>query len=189
MRVNLFAGPSAGKSLLAAHLFDRLRQDGFGIELVTEAIKPKAYRGEAPAVWASKDVFDEQLRRERDWIYSGVPHLVTDSPVLLQCYYMRHHGVREAAGCLVLARDWCADHPSLDIVLERSPAFAYQQAGRYQDLEGSERIDRELDAFLAGLGVEAARFPAHDREGVFRHVRQALLSADRDRQAEPGRAA
>lgn len=186
MRVNLYAGPGCGKSLLAAYLYDRLARDGWTVELTREAIKAAAYRRAVPAEWgAEKDVFDEQLRREREWLEAGVPdmHLVTDSPLLLNCFYAADRGAPGVVGCLELAREWEARHPSVNVFLKRSPAFAYAAAGRYQDRKAAELLDSRIAQFLRAERVEAHEFDAADRADVYDFVAARLWAARTPRAA------
>jgi hypothetical protein len=183
MRLCLYGGPGVGKSLLSLHLAERLRRDGYGVELVQEAIKPFAYRGTVPGPWHIKDIFDEQLRRERDWIYSGVPHLVTDSPLLIQCYYFAAHAQPEAAGCLQLARAWERDHEACHVLLERSPTIAYRAEGRYQDLAAARKIDGEMRAFLESEKVPFVAIDAADRFAIREHILGELARASGSKKA------
>lgn len=178
MRINLYSGPGVGKSLLAAYLFDSLARCGLRIELTREAIKPMAYRRQVPDDWGNKDVFDAQLQAERDWLEGGVPHLVTDSPLLLGCYYMAARSAAPTDGCLDHARRWERQHPSLNLFLKRSDLIGYQQAGRYQDRKEADRIDAALAAFLRGEGVEVFQFDAHERNDILDFVRVRLFEAD-----------
>lgn len=188
MRICLYSGPGCGKSLLASWLFDELRRGGTHVELVQEVIKPRAYRREWPTPWGNLGIFSEQLDRERDWLESGVTHIVTDSPIFLQCYYLAARNAKPALGCLALAREWEAEHRSLNVFLERSPEIQYQQAGRYQDKKEAEAIDVGIAEFLRAEGVEVYRHDAADRAGLLEHVRY-VLAHDNDDYADSPRAA
>ncbi len=175
MRLNLYAGPGAGKSKLAHFLADQLGRDGYPVELSAEVIKPDAYRGDWPTPWKNfSAIFAKQLDQERVWIESGVKHVVTDSPIFLQCFYMATRNAKPTIGCLHLARAWEEDFPAVNIFLDRSDRIQFEQAGRYQDKKESERIDASLLAFLETEGVECAHFDACDRVGIVQHIRDAI---------------
>jgi hypothetical protein len=177
MRVNLFAGPGCGKSLLAAYLYDRLARDGWTVELTREAIKPDAYRKAFSSEWGwNKALFDRQLDRERDWLEAGVAgmHLVTDSPLMLNCFYMADRVPDEAVGCLEHARAWERRHPSVNLFLRRSDRFGYQAAGRYQDKKAAELLDLRVAQFLRNEDIETFEFDAAARDDVVDFLRVRL---------------
>lgn len=177
MRVCLYAGPGAGKSKLALFLADQLGITAHAgpIEHVAEVIKPRAYRQQWPSPWENfSAIFAPQLEREREWLESGVSHIVTDSPIFLQCYYMAARNARPAIGCLHLAREWELEHPAINIFLERSSAIGYEQAGRYQDLKDAQRIDDTLKAFLNTEGIDCEHFDAADRPAILAFVTESL---------------
>ncbi len=178
MRINLYAGPGAGKSLVAAWLYDRLRIAGVRAELVREAIKPSAYAGKLPGEWEAIDFFTAQLQAERQWLNVGVPHVVTDSPLLLACYYQAMTDCPEADGCLTHARKFAERHPSVDVFLLRDDGFGYDAAGRYQDEAQSRLIDGEIMTFLVREGVSFVTVPVGDRETLFRVVYDAVRFAE-----------
>jgi hypothetical protein len=176
VRICLYAGPGAGKSKLAHFIADELGRDGFTLELASEVIKPRAYRLAWPSPWENfTNIMAPQLERERDWIESGVPHIVTDSPIFLQCFYMAARNAKPAIGCLHIARAWEEEHPAVNLYLERHAGGQYQQEGRYQDLKEAQRIDASLKAFLDAEGIECAHFDAFDRAEILKFVREALV--------------
>jgi hypothetical protein len=173
----LFSGPGVGKSKLAYFLADQLGREGFNIELSAETIKPRAYRGDWPSPWENfTQILAPQLEQERDWLESGVKHVVTDSPIFLQCFYMAGRNARPTIGCLHLARAWEEEHPAVNVFLVRSDKIQFEQAGRYQDLKESKKIDASLMSFLDTEGVECEFIDAHDRPAILEFIREALRS-------------
>lgn len=84
--INLWAGPGAGKSTLAAEVFVDLKRKGAKVELVTEFAKE--------LVWAKRfDCLDDQAyvtgtQHHRLWALKGrVDYVVTDSPLPLGIFY------------------------------------------------------------------------------------------------------
>jgi hypothetical protein len=181
MRINLYGGAGIGKSRLSEFLADSIGRAGVPIELVQEAIKPQAYRGEWPTPWGNHTIFSKQLERERNWLESGVPNVVTDSPIFLQCFYMARVNAPPTLGCLHTAREWEKSYPAFNIMLERSEDIKYQQAGRYQDQKEAEKIDTEIRRFLDGEGVTYTRVTACDRAGIL----ALALAAIRDEKPSP----
>jgi hypothetical protein len=97
--VNLFAGPGAGKSTMAASVFADLKRRGVCAELVTEFAKDLTWEGNQRALECQPYVFGQQLWRMQRLRDRGVEVIVTDSPLLLSTVYMpddwdyprRHH--------------------------------------------------------------------------------------------------
>jgi Ni2+-binding GTPase involved in maturation of urease and hydrogenase len=106
MRINLYGGPCVGKSALAFNLCGRLRQEHYPIELVTEYIKNWAYEKRTPDNWDQLYIFAKQHRKEKSMYASGVKHLITDSPLLLQIAYARKYHAVGAPELFELAKKW-----------------------------------------------------------------------------------
>lgn len=86
--INLFAGPGAGKSTTAAHLFAMMKDRGLNVELVTEYAKDLTWDkswgvlNDQLLVTAEQNHRIERLVGTVDWI-------VTDSPILLGLAYVK----------------------------------------------------------------------------------------------------
>ena len=84
--VNLFSGPGAGKSTIAAELFAKLKWEGIDCELVTEFAKE--------LVWEQRhDTFRNQIYifgKQHQMVFrvlGKVDVVVTDSPFILSAVY------------------------------------------------------------------------------------------------------
>lgn len=93
MRVNLFGGPASGKSTTATWLFSKLKQDGTNIELVTEYVKQWTYIQRHPESYDQVLIFSKQLSREDLVLRAGYESLITDSPLLIGCFYSKLYNV------------------------------------------------------------------------------------------------
>lgn len=144
-RINLYGPAGSGKSTLAARIYADLKAQGIGIELITEVIKPWAYEGRVPQGFDQIHLFGKQLRREELFLRHGVPLVVTDSPLLLNCAYAEYTGTPGRHGQMDIALAFEDKYPSLHLYLQRS--FAYQGTGRYQQ----ESEAREFEEFLKGF--------------------------------------
>ena len=85
--VNLFAGPGAGKSTMAAGVFAGLKLRGVLAELALEFAKELTWEGRTSALNCQPFVFGEQLFRLQRLQDAGVEVVVTDSPLLLSAVY------------------------------------------------------------------------------------------------------
>ena len=86
--VNLYGAPGAGKSTGAAYIFSRLKMAGVNAELVTEFAKDKVWE-ESKAVFENQAyIFGKQYFRISR-LEGKVDAIVTDSPLILSCYYGR----------------------------------------------------------------------------------------------------
>lgn len=148
-RINLYGGPGAGKSTLAARLFAALKAEGTDIELVTEFAKLRAYENRPIQGWDYVHTFSTQLRSEQRFLEAGTS-IVTDSPMLLQCFYARRHDCQVAQWLYAIAAEWEKEFPSCNIYLP--PAENYRQKGRFQDKAEAQRIGQCVRAMLEQQG-------------------------------------
>jgi hypothetical protein len=151
--VNLFAGPGAGKSTMAAAVFANLKANGVMAELVSEFAKECAWEGREGPLKCQPYVFGEQLWRLERLRDRDVEIAVTDSPILLSRQFMPDTDPDEFFDA-VLA--YHKRQTRLNVVLTR--VKPYDTRGRFQnaaeaqaldvlirhDLEKNDRIDCEV---------------------------------------------
>lgn len=88
--VNLFGGPCAGKSTIAAGIFYELKCLGIDSELVTEVSKDEIWNGSAELLNNQPYIFGNQLHRI--WrLNNKVNVIVCDSPILLSIVYSKEN--------------------------------------------------------------------------------------------------
>jgi hypothetical protein len=136
--INLFAGPGAGKSTIAAGLFAELKRAGESVELVTEFAKDLTWENGVELLRCQPYVLGEQYRRlER--LRGKVKLAITDSPLLLQSYYAGN-AYPESFHDFIR---WSHERfPSLNAFVQR--VGRYDSAGRWQDEAAAVAIDRVL---------------------------------------------
>lgn len=147
--VNLFAGPGAGKSTLAAGLFHYLKQRDIPAELVLEYAKDKIYEQahlplDSLKVWAR-----QRDRLER--VIGKVPIVITDGPPLLAVVFARREKTVtpeavESAWVRLAVEYHRAQFPRKDIVLTRTKAFVAQ--GRHVPEDVAMELDKEVHRLL-----------------------------------------
>lgn len=96
--LNMFGGPSSGKSTTAAGLFYRMKLAGHKVELVTEYAKDLVYAGQLDTMMEQQEyIFAEQNWRLQRLV-DHVDWAITDSPILLSAVYpvinQRQHKTR-----------------------------------------------------------------------------------------------
>ena len=174
MRINLFAGAGAGKSTLASWLFSQLKMKDFSVELVHEYIKSWAYQKRVPKSFDQVYIFGKQLHAEDMVFQSGVEHLVTDSPLMMQIVYAQKYKLPVWDDLLEICDAFEEKYPSINILLDRS-GISYQQNGRYETLEQAQEIDRQMREFLEKHTEKLHIVKAREYEYILELVEPLLL--------------
>ncbi len=145
--INLFAGPGAGKSTLAAGLFNIMKHHDFEVELVTEFAKDTTYEKNFGTLTNQLVILAEQDRRLRRLV-GQVEWAVTDSPLPIGLAYMTPEYTEWLTPAV-----WGAfrRYRNYHVLVERGDR-RFQTYGRNQTRE--EAV--ELDCSIEGIYVEAA---------------------------------
>ncbi len=173
--VNLWAGPGAGKSTLAAETFAALKRDQVPCELVTEYVKRWAWRGERIGTFDDVYITAKQLRAESS-LYGKVQVIVTDSPIGLGAVYEQiYHPTRQTMALLcasIRARQLAEGIKILDLYVVRSKP--YVQDGRYESEEKARQVDQVALRYVQGLGdVTGVRDVAEALEWVQKALKES----------------
>ena len=140
--LNLFAGPGAGKSSLAADVFAELKWHGVNCEIVTEVAKELAWINDG----RSRDqlyIIGNQMERV-DSLLGKVDVIVTDSPVMMALAYCPpelYHGLKSHL------EEWTSKYDNFNVRVIRTKP--YNPLGRFQD----EAAAKKLDNIIADLPV------------------------------------
>jgi hypothetical protein len=162
-----------GKSTTAAWLFVALRDMGASVELCYEYVKKYAYQNRPIEGPMQMKCFGKQVEVESEPLRAGVDVVVTDSPLLLQCYYSRSRG--ETFWKDMLAQTQWIDErwPSFNVFLDRA-GIPYDPKGRYQTHAEAVRVDGEMLDFLEGRGVPFAVVKTVERKVLLGTVAERL---------------
>lgn len=155
--VNLFAEPGAGKSTVAAGVFEELKWLGVEVELVREYAKDCVWEGRnkmfTPLNQAK--LFGDQLYRQTTLI-NEVNVVVTDSPLPLSLIYNQaypHDSFTEVILNAFTAFD------NINYLLDRTKP--YNPHGRNQTEDESKAIALEIVSLLKRNRIPHTRLPAN----------------------------
>lgn len=146
--INLFAGPGAGKSTLAARIFSEMKDRGKKIELVTEYAKDLTWENREDLLQDQLYILAKQNRRlarltgKVDWV-------VTDSPILLGYQYTPPDYFIGTFKPFLLDL-WNNYHNFNFLVTRVKP---YQEFGRTQTEVEARQIDRDIEQMLITMGI------------------------------------
>lgn len=146
-RVNILAGPGAGKSTLCAKLYAELKSQGHSVELATEYVKGWAYLKRDIRPFDQFYLLNKQLQKEYVPLQAGVDLVVSDSPLFLPyCYATLDFEPKVADLIAGMVDLFDEQYPSLYLFLERSTV--YDGEGRYQSEEDAIKIDERIKTCL-----------------------------------------
>lgn len=135
--VNLFGAPGSGKSTGAAYIFAKLKMEGINAELVTEFAKDKVYE-------RSTEPFNNQLyiMGQQSFRLSRLANVVdvavTDSPMLLSCFYNKV-GTEEEQQCFnSVAQNKHKEYTNFNYFITRKKK--YSAVGRFQNEAEADEI-------------------------------------------------
>jgi hypothetical protein len=168
-RINFFGGPCTCKSTNAAFIFAELKKRGLSAELVDEYIKFWTYIPRVPKGFDSLYVQAKQIHKEDTILRAGTDFIVSDSPIMLQYYYAKHHNTPAQKQMLEIACEFEEMYPSINILLTRNDAD-YNELGRYETLEQAKEIDMELEEVLDNTCTWYECRDCHDNEGILDYV-------------------
>lgn len=171
-RINLFSGPGAGKSVVAAQLFAELKKVNINIEHVQEYIKVQALQKRFPESFEQFHIFAHQMHRE-DRLLPHVDCIVTDSPLLLNAVYTKYYKAPFWEQCLEVAQMFEEKYPSLNIFLDRKDLI-YQQIGRYQDLGKAIEIDQKILSLLNQNNIDYELIKTNDFDRILMVAKNRL---------------
>ena len=167
--INLYGGPSSGKSTQASGLFYKMKQQGFNVELVNEFAKECVWENNVPMLKDQLWVLAHQ-HRKLVRLTDKVDYIITDSPVLLSIAYRTvYDGPMYSKAIDVLAKECYDMYDNLNVFLNRTTECADDNS-RAQDLEHSIHIDNHILKILSDIQVPFVRVDV-DNETVPRILR------------------
>lgn len=147
--INLFGGPGAGKSTVAAGLFYEMKRLGFIVEMPYEYPKLIAWENNVGAI---KDQFYITANQHRNItrLFNKVDYIIVDSPILFGLIYKNAYDKEPEYPAMFYSDkfdefifDLHKKYDSLNLFLNRNPNI-YQNDGRFQTLNESIKIDNKI---------------------------------------------
>ena len=164
--VNMFGGPSVGKSTTAAKVFASLKDLGVNVELATEFAKDLTWEGAHKSLHCQPFITGTQIWRIERLAQAGVAVIVTDSPPLMGAAYAKDWpGVSEMVG------NYHFKHPSLNFQLTRVKPFS--QHGRLHSEDESKELDLQIGWLLDHWAVNPWVIPGNS-DGAEQAVRKIM---------------
>lgn len=156
--VNLYGGPGAGKSTVAAQLYAEMKIRGFASEMVREFIKGWVWEGRKTQPGDQLFFYANQCREERILMLAGVDCVITDSPLGLCNFFGQKYDPveKEFNSTLPLLKDhlqMCQNmgYRVVNVFLIRKSE--YDPQGRYEDEKTAKQYDREIREHLKEIGM------------------------------------
>ncbi|TXH49300.1 MAG: hypothetical protein E6Q97_23005 [Desulfurellales bacterium] len=152
--VELYAGPSSGKSTYAAVLYAQLKEAQISVELAREYVKRWAWEGRAIGSFDEYYVLGKQIHEESS-LLGKVAVVVTDRPVLLSTIYASLYapariaqGIRQAVFSYY---DAVAEAGHRRIAVRMKRRRDYDPCGRFEDANQAAVVDGVVDTELGEM--------------------------------------
>jgi predicted ATPase len=141
--INIFGGPGAGKSTIAADLFVLMKKSGYNVELVTEVAKDFVLENRSTK--SSAQVYITMLQfHNLARLKEKVDYVITDAPILLGCVYADLYAPNLPASYKQLIVDLHKQElqPSVNIFITRE--FSYVKDFRNETEKEAMKIDESI---------------------------------------------
>lgn len=139
--INLWAGPGAGKSTMAAGLFNLMKCRGYSVELVVEWAKEAVYEDRLSTLMGNQlYVFAKQDARLRRLIGKST-YAITDSPLPLSTIYGQDAPFNEHWFYDCVMGTW-RSYENINVRVDRVKVYSTQ--GRTQTKEEAIKLDRSI---------------------------------------------
>lgn len=139
--IQLFGGPSIGKSTTAAELFALMKKRSKKVEFIHEVAKDLVWERANHMFYEQDWIFAHQHRLQRRLVDHDIDYAVTDTSILLGLFYMDPTYPKSLQG---LIEETFHSYTNLNIMLTRNPDFSYEQTGRNQTEAEAHALDRRI---------------------------------------------
>lgn len=147
--VNLYAGPSAGKSTRIHLIAGMLKQRGIPCEVCPEFAKDEIHRGMPENLKDQLYIFGNQ-QHILEKLLDIYPIVINDG-ALMNCIMYDQSGDKDFHNVIYKAY---SKHENFNYYLTRDKEIAFTQAGRVHNYEESLKKDKEILTILNSYGIE-----------------------------------
>lgn len=156
--VNIFGGPSAGKSTQALGVTYKLKLNGVNCEYASEIAKDLMWREDYGSLKDQIKIFGKQNGKIFD-LKNKVDVIITDSPAVIGLLYCDNTEVSvKELKSLALAEFNRDDIINLNIMLKRDTNRPYDPNGREQTEEEAKQKDKDVLELLSELNINVQHF-------------------------------
>jgi len=151
-RINFFGAPGTGKTVLAHETFAHFKKRNRNCELVTELAREWAYIDRSIQSMDQIYLFASQMNRE-DSILSRdkVEFLITDSPLLLNCWYSNRQNPVFCDSLSPLVRLFDNRFPPVNFFCPVNHSYKFDQEGRHFSKEDSVKFSESMLDFVTAF--------------------------------------
>ena len=176
MRINLFGGPSSGKSTTASWLFSNLKREGYNIELIPEYIKKWTYINHniSPGSFEQFYIFGKQLYNEDVVLRSGFEHLIADCPLYAMAFYAEYYDMPGSKQIIEISKKFEDKYNSYNIFLLRDDSASFSEIGRFHDYKEACKIDKKLKTFLKYQNIDHVVFGVEEQDDILSSVKEQI---------------
>lgn len=150
--MNLFGGPSSGKSTTAAGVFYNMKMLHLNVELVTEFARELTFEENFTILSDQSSILGEQHKRIRRLV-GQVDCIVTDSPFVMGLVYGRDSDRPPPDSFEPYVVDLFNQYDNMNFFLERGNNGGHHMTGRYHNAEESRNKDKQILDLLQGYNI------------------------------------
>jgi adenylate kinase family enzyme len=144
--INLFGGPGAGKSTMAAALFAELKFSGINCELVPEYAKEQEWEGRTGKIRQAQDYIFAKQHFRLSRLIGEVDVIITDAPLMLSQIYTPKDYLPSLSSVVLEAH---RRFDNLNLFVQR--VEAYQESGRSQTYDQAIELDKQIHEMLSDM--------------------------------------
>ena len=159
--VNLFGGPSAGKSTAALGVTYKLKLNGVNCEYASEYAKDLVWREDRESLKNQIHIFGKQHEKHFH-LKDKVDVIVTDSPAVMGLLYCDWTLISPKLRELAIDEFNRDDVINLNFMLKRDENRPYDPNGREQTEEEAKQKDKDVRGLLSDLGIRVRHLPANE---------------------------
>ncbi len=163
--INFLGSPGVGKTSLCAKLFASMKARDMNVEFVQEHIKSWVYENKAVNKYSQYTIFGIEVENQSR-LFNKVDFVISDAPITLVCFYNFYYNKGDKSlneACREFYRKTSEDNVKVvNFFLQRQKD--YDQRGRYQTQEESDRLSKILQAWLNFEGYNYYDLKCSDEE-------------------------